>query len=156
MTIATIRTAEDLAAEVKRRVALCTVAQGAETNLGAAVSEGRRQVSEDMIPCSTIIEAPDAPKWSQTGVLYETSQRFVVYAWVTCAAAHPNVAARAAIRDLKRALFTTAGRADPTWGRRVRLVQYLGKDIGPRADGASFVVAAIEFEVEFVEDLSAP
>jgi hypothetical protein len=151
-----IRTAEALAAEVKRRVELCTVAQGAETDLAATVYEGRRHVSDDMIPCATIIEGTDEPNMATAGTLCETTQDFVVYAWVRCQALHPNLAARAAIRDLKRALFKTNGRADATWGRTVKSVRYLGKDIGPRADGAGYVVAAVEFRVEFVEDLSAP
>lgn len=153
---AMIRTAEALAAEVNRRVSLCTVAQGAETDLAVRVFDGRRHVTEDLIPCAAIIEDADTPKQAIAGTNVETTQRFIVFAWVPCSAANPNLAARAAIRDLKRALFLTAGRGDATWGRTVRRVQYLGKDIGPRADGASFVVAAVEFEVEFVEDLAAP
>lgn len=151
-----VNTSEALAAEVKRRVALCTVAQGAETDLGVTIYEGRKRIDDEMIPCAAIIEAPDAPKWSQAGVTYETAQRFIVFAYVPCAALHPNVAARAAVRDMKRALFSADGRPDPTWGRSVRMVRYLGKDIGPRADGASFVVVALEFEVEFAENLAAP
>jgi hypothetical protein len=156
MSINLIRTAEALAAEIRRRVALCTVAQGAETDLAATVYEGRRHVSDDMIPCATIIEGTDVASMSMAGTLCDTNQTFVVYAWVRCDPSHPNLAARAAIRDLKRALFRTNDRADATWGRTVKSVRYLGKDIGPRADGASYVVAAIEFNVEFVEDLSAP
>lgn len=151
-----IRTADAVAAEVKRRVSLCTIAQGAETDLAAQVFDGRKRVDPDMIPCVSIIEGTDAPKQAVTGTAVDNAQRFVVFAYVPCSAADPNVAARAAIRDLKRALFSTDGRPDATWGRSVKAVRYLGKDIGPRADGASFVVVAVELDVEFVEDLSAP
>lgn len=151
-----INTIEALAAEVNRRVSLCTIAQGAETDLAERVYEGRRHVSDDMIPCAAIIEAPDVAQWSQAGTNYHTTQRFVVYAWVPCAALHPNIAARAAVRDLKRALFSTNGRPDQTWGRSVQLVRYLGKDVGPRADGASFVCVAVEFDVQFAENVANP
>jgi hypothetical protein len=151
-----IRTGEALAAEVARRVALCTVAQGAETDLGLTVYDGRRKVSDDMLPCAVIIEGVDKPGRVTVGTQIEQHQQYVIYAYVPCDPSAPNVQARQAIRDLKRAIFTTAGKADPTWSRTVRLVTYLGKDIGPRADGAAFVLAAVEFAVEFVEDLAAP
>lgn len=151
-----INTGEQLAAEVKRRVALCTIAQGAETDLAAQVFEGRRKIGPDMIPCVAIIEGTDTARQANGSVNCEVTQHFVVFAYVPCSAADPNIAARAAIRDIKRAIFTTNGRGDYYWGRTVRQVRYMGKDIGPRADGASFVVAAVEFEVDFVENLSKP
>ena len=151
-----LKTAEALAAEVATRVKTCTVAQGSETDLGVSVFEGRRKVSDDMIPCAVVIEADDKPLAAKGFTLVEVAQRFVVFAYVPCDPANPNAAARAAIRDLKRAIFRTNGRPDPRWGGTVREVEYLGRDIGPRADGAAFVVAAVEFSVQYVEDLSAP
>ena len=151
-----LQTGEALAAEVLRRVALCTVAQGAETDLGAQVFEGRRKVEPDMMPCTSVIEADDTPSHSGGATRIENTQRFVIYAYLPCDPAHPNREARKAIRDLKRALFFTDGRRSTDWGRTVRGVKYLGKDIGPRPDGQAFVVAAVEFSVDFIEDLSAP
>lgn len=152
-----IRTQEALAAEVVRRVSLCTVAQGAETDLGRKVYEGRRKVSDDMIPCTCVLDGDDASTVSgPMSTTYDTEQRFLLFAYVQCDPQNPNTAARQAIRDLKRAVFTTNGRADPTWGRSVRFVSYKGKDIGPRADGASFVLAVVEFTVQFVEDVASP
>lgn len=153
----TIRTQEDLAAEVVRRVALCTIDQGAETDLGRKVYEGRRKVSDDMIPCTCVLDGDDAATVSGPySTTYEVEQRFLLLSYVPCDPQNPNAAARKAIRDQKRAIFTTSGRADPTWGRSVRAVTYKGKDIGPRADGASFVLAITEFTVQFVEDVAAP
>lgn len=156
MSAPLLQTGEALAAEVARRVALCTVAQGAETDLGVRIFEGRRNPSTDMIPCAVIIEADDKPSHGGGASLVENTQRFVVYAYVTCDPLHPNHAARAAIRDLKRKLFNPNGRRTCDWDRTVQAVRYLGKDIGPRADGAGFVLVGVEFEVDFVEDLSQP
>ncbi len=154
MTI--LQRAEDIAAELKRRVSLCTIAQGAETNLAATVFQGRRHVDDTMIPCVTIIEADDTPDRERVGTQYEIQQRFVVFAYVPCDPSNPNVAAHAAIRDLKRAVFLTDGKPDARWGKLVHEVRYLGRDIGPRADGASFVIGAIEVMVKWVEDVAAP
>jgi hypothetical protein len=145
--------AEDIAAEIKRRVALCTVAQGAETDLGTRVFQGRRAVDDSMPPCATIIEADDTPARGRVRDEYEISQRYIVFAYVPCAPDNPNIAAHAAIRDLKRAMF--AG-GDFRFGGLVKIVEYVGRDIGPRADGAAFVVAAIELVVTYVERLSNP
>lgn len=148
-----LHAAEDVAAEVHARVATCTIAQGAETNLAATVYDGRRHVDDTMIPCVAIIEADDTPKRVRLRDEYEISQRYVMFAYVSCDPDHPNRAAHKAIRDLKRALFKEG---DGRFGGKVVAVEYIGRDIGPRADGASFVVAAIEIMVTFVEKLSSP
>lgn len=151
-----LKRAEDVTAAISTRLATCTVAQGAETDLGASVYEGRRHVDDEMIPCSAIIEADDAPDDRVVVTLMNVGQRYVLFAYVPCDPLHPNRAAHAAIRDMKRAIFLTNGKPDRTWGGAVRKVKYLGRDIGPRADGAAFVLAAIEIEIEYVEDLSQP
>lgn len=156
MSTTVIRNAEDLATELLRRVALCTIAQGAETDLGATLYEGRRKIDDGMIPCAAVIEGPDKPGRAAVATQYEIAQQIVIYAYVPCDPGAPNRAARRAIRDLKRVLFTADGRPDPTWGRRIKGIEYLGKDIGPRADGAAFVVAAVEVAIHYVEDLAAP
>lgn len=154
--MSSLHRAEDISAEVRARVARCTVAQGAETDLGVAIFQGRRRISDDMIPCASIIEGDDTPGAKRVRTEYELAQRYVIYAYVPCDAANPNIAAHQALRDLKRTLFLTDGKPDPTWGGKVRDVEYLGRDIGPRADGAAFVVAALEFMVHYVERLHAP
>lgn len=151
-----LHTAESVSAEIKTRVSRCTLAQGAETNLAATVFQGRRHVDETMIPCVTIVEADDTPSRVRVSDEYEIAQRYVVFAYVPCSANDPNIAAHAAIRDIKRALFLTDGRADVRLGGKVRMLDYLGKDIGPRADGAAFVVVAVEVVAHFVERISAP
>lgn len=156
MTVASLHRAEDVAAEIKARIATRTVALGAETNLGATIFQGRRHVDDSMPPCVTIIEAEDTPGRVNVRDEYEVQQRYVLFAYVPCDPSNPNVAAHAAIRDMKRALFTTAGKSDVRWGGKIRSIEYIGRDIGPRADGAAFVVAAVEIVVTYVERLSNP
>lgn len=153
---ASLHRAEDVAAEIKARIEACTVAQGAETNVGAKVYQGRRRIDDDMIPCLSLIEADDAPARTRVRDEYEIAQRYVLFAYVPCDPNNPNIAAHAAIRDMKRALFNTEGKGDARFGGKVVSVDYIGRDIGPRADGAAFVVAAVEVVVTYVERLSAP
>ena len=151
-----LNTAEAIGEEIARRLALCTQVAGAESNLGAKVYRGRRKVDDTMIPCVSLIEADDKPTQKGTGTSVEVAQHYVMFAYVPCDPSDPNTAAHAAIRDMKRAIFRTGGHASATWDRAVVRVHYLGRDIGPRADGAAFVVAAIEVSVEFIEDLASP
>lgn len=153
---APLRTGEAVAAEAVRRLKLCTISQGAETDLGVKVYQGRKKVSDDMIPCVVLIEGPDQVERTRVGTQCSIGQSFVAFAYLRCDPMDPNVTAHQAIRDIKRAMFTDAGRPDWQWGRRVPDVEYRGREIGPRADGAAFVVAAVEFAVHFVEDVAAP
>lgn len=149
-------TAETIGEEVVRRLELCTLAQGAETDLGVKVYRGRRHVDDSMIPCVALIEGKDDPNPRGTGTNAEIKQHYVMFAYVPCDPLQPNAAAHKALRDMKRAMFNTDGAASPSWGRRVKQVHYKGRDIGPRSDGAAYVVAAIEIAVEFVENLAQP
>ncbi|MBP6515100.1 MAG: hypothetical protein KA224_07955 [Steroidobacteraceae bacterium] len=148
--------AEDVAAELKARLLTLTIAQGAETDIGRKVFQGRRKVDDSMLPCVSMIEGDDVPARETNTTTYELAQRYVLFAYLPCDADDPNIAAHAALRDLKRAVFTTGGRPSVTWGSKVKSVEYLGRDIGPRADGASFVLASIEIAVTFVEALHNP
>lgn len=148
--------ASDVAAEIAARMATCTVALGAETDLGVKVYRGRRHVDDTMIPCSVLIEGDDVPSAGNKATIVQLSQRYVLFAYVPCDPDNPNDAAHAALRDMKKAVFTKDGKPDSKLGDAVRAVAYLGRDIGPRADGASFVLAAIEIGVNFLEDLADP
>jgi len=155
VNIVLLRRAEDVSEEVVRRVLLCTQAQGAETNLGAALYRGRRQIDDEMIPCASVIEGDDEIV-EQKGPEVTVRQKYAIYAYVPCDPADPNVAAHAALRDMKRAIWRTNGQVDYRWGRTVREVVYEGKDIAPRSDGQAFVLAILVFTVEYVETLGAP
>lgn len=156
--MALLQTAEAIGLEISTRLATRTVALGAETDLGAQVFRGRRIVDDDQIPCTTLIEGSDEIEENESQRTLEAriKQTYVALAYIPCDPVNPNDAAHAAIRDMKRALFTTAGVPDRTLGSKVKRVHYRGRDIGPRADGAAFVVASLEVAVEFVENLATP
>lgn len=157
MSIPSLHSVEAVSAELRTRLLTRTIAQGAETDIGADVHLGRTKIDDTMIPCTVIIEADDQPgRRSSVGTQYEVTQRFILFAYLPCDPMNPNTAAHAAIRDIKRAVFLTNGKDDVTWGGKVRKVEYQGKDIGPRADGAAFVVTAVEITAEYVERLAAP
>lgn len=153
---ASLHAAEDIGTELSARLQACTVALGAETDLGVKVYRGRRHVDDSMIPCCVVIEGDDVPARVSVGTRYNLDQRYVLFAYVPCDPDNPNDAAHAAIRDMKRALFNTDGQPDVKLGGKVKEIDYLGRDIGPRADGAAFVLAAIEVGVTYVENVAAP
>lgn len=145
--------AADIAQELADRLATITTTNGAETNVGAKVFRGRKNVDEAMIPCAVIIEGNDTPV-DRPGRLPAASikQRYTIAAYTNCDVDHPNDAAHAAIRDVKRALF----KVDGTLNGKVKKITYAGRDIGPRADGYPVVIAVVNIDVEYVEDLTNP
>ena len=145
--------AADIAAAIFSRLQAVTQANGYETDLGARVYRGRRNVDETQVPCSVLLEGTDTPT-DRSGKLPTAAitQRYVLAAYVPCDPDNPNDAAHAAIRDLKRAMFA----GDGDFGGRVRQVSYRGRDIGPRADGLPIVFVTVDIDVEYIEDLSNP
>lgn len=145
--------AEQVAGEVFSRIAKISKAQGAETDIGLRVYRGRRNVDETNVPCAVVIEGTDTPK-DRPGRIPSISvtQRFVVAAYVICDPDNPNDAAHAAVRDIKRAMFSDGG----TFGGRVSRVAYQGRDIGPRADGRPIVFVTVDIDVDYAEDLTNP
>jgi hypothetical protein len=153
-----VYSAEQIGAHIAARVAGCTVANGAETDLGVKVYRGRRKLDDEMFPCSTLLEGEDVADQAEgrRRADVKVTRTYTVDAYLPCNPNDPNLAAHAAIRDLKRALFRTDGKADSTFGGLVASVAYLGSDIGTRADGASFVQAQVRVAVTHVEDLANP
>jgi hypothetical protein len=147
--------AEEISDEVLARVGRCKIENGYETDLGRQIFRGRRVIDDDMIPCAVILEGPDRVLDTQ-GLQCELDQQYLIYAYVPCDPKHPNVAAHAALRDIKKAMFSTNGKGDWNWGRRVKAVRYQGKDIGPRSDGAAFVLVIVDIGVEYVEMMAQP
>lgn len=145
--------ASDIAAELSARLAAITVANGCETDIGIRVFRGRKNVDEGMIPCAVLIEGTDTPT-DRPGRLPAAviKQRYVLAAYNTCDVDHPNDAAHAVIRDIKRALFKDGG----TLNNKVSRISYSGRDIGPRADGYPAVFATVYIDVEYVESLAEP
>lgn len=146
-------TAASIAAELFARASSIAIANGFETDIGLRVFRGRKNVDEQMIPCSVIIEGNDSPQ-DRPGRLPAASirQRYVLAAYTNCDPDHPNDAAHAAIRDIKRAIFKDGGNL----GGKVMKVTYAGRDIGPRIDGYPAVFVTVTLDVEYVEDLTNP
>lgn len=146
----------EVSAEIKRRLQTIKKADGSETDAGKIVFMGRRKVpADDETPCCQVFEGLDDVKdhaGRDPQVLID--QQYVIDSFVPCDADNPNDAALAAIRDIKKAIF--AGPSGATWNRRVKSVKYLGRDIGPRADGAAIVQARVLISVEYVETLTDP
>lgn len=144
--------ASEVADELATRLATITKANGFETDIGLRVFRGRRNIDDKAAPCAILIEGNDMPK-SRPGKLntYEIEQDYVLGGYVQCDPDHPNDAAHALLRDVKKVVF-----ADDNLGRKVKRVNYKGRDIGPRTDGVAIVMAIIEISVEYVEDLTNP
>lgn len=147
---------EAISDQIVVRLDKLTTTQGAETDLGLRVYRGRRYVDDSMIPCCVLIEGQDEPEQKGKRGVYEIRRPYAALAYLPCDPDHPNVAGHAGIRDLKRAIFGGTGRDTATLDGQVASVEYEGSAIGPRADGAAFVVATVEFAVKYVENLLEP
>ena len=149
-----LKRAADVAVELNTRMLTITKAQGAETNIGQTVLRGRRKIDDEQVPCAVIVEGLDSPTMgpSKKSPGAKLRQGYVLVAYDKCDPNHPNDKAHAMIRDLKRAVF----RDGATLGEQVMGVEYMGRDIGPRADGVNIVSATIEITVEYEESLQNP
>ena len=151
MTI--FKRAEDVGLAIGEALTGITIANGAETDIGTSVQYGRTHIEDHEIPCVSIMEGADAVEHNARSPQVKVSQRYGLVAYVRIADGQtPNSAAHAAIRDMKRAVF----RGDGTFGRRAISTRFVGKNIGPRADGADIVLALIEVDVTSAENLVEP
>lgn len=147
-------TSGEISNEIKTRLQTILIANGSETDIGRDVTMGRRKLpGDDRPPCLMVFEGADDVR-DQPGRIPSVllSQQYVIDAFDKCDPDNPNVAALAMIRDVKKAIFKDGG----TFGGKVKSVNYLGRDIGPRPDGAALVQARIMISVSFVEDLTNP
>jgi hypothetical protein len=147
---------EDVANEIATRLSGISIANGYETDIGLRVQRGRRSVpADDEPPLVQLVEGSDDvldESGRNSKSLIKVEQPYVLDAFDRCDPDNPNVQAHKMIRDMKRAIFAD-GR---TLGGRVFEVKYLGKDIGPRPDGAALVQARVAISVSFAEDLASP
>lgn len=131
-----------------------------QTDIGQTVYRGRLKHDEDKVPYCSILEGEDRVTSSGIQTDVTVAQDFVIGAYVPCDPRNPNDAAHEAIRDIKKAIFTSdlafrsggAGSRGQGFGR-VKTLEYGGKDIGPRADGAPIVYCVVYITVTFVENL---
>lgn len=146
--------AQEVSDEVAARLAQITIANGYETNIGATIFEGRLDVNDADVPCASMIEGNDTVHTAPgRSALWKVEQRYGLVGYATCDPSRPNAAAHAMLRDLKRAMFKTNGKADATFGGKALHVEYKGRNIAPRADGAPIVMAILEIAVVFAESL---
>ena len=146
--------AGDIAIEIHARLSRIRIAAGFETEIGRDVKRGRRKIpGDDAPPCIAIIEGDDSPTDRPGRIpMVLVQQSYVFDAFDKCDPDNPNDQAHKMIRDIKRAIFA----GDATLSGRVSRVSYLGRDIGPRPDGAALVQARVMIDVEYVEDLTNP
>lgn len=146
--------AGDIATEIATRIASIRISNGCETDIGRDVARGRRKIpADDAPPCAVIFEGDDDPKDRPGRIpMVLVQQAYVIDAYDRCEPDNPNDQAHKMIRDIKRAIFA----GDATLGGKVSKVMYIGRDIGPRPDGAALVQARVMIVVEFVEDLTNP
>lgn len=149
---------DEIAAYLTEVLGTIRVANGYQTDIGQTVYRGRLKHDEDKVPYCSILEGEDrvTSTGSQTDVA--VSQDFVIGAYVPCDPRNPNDAAHKAIRDIKKVVFTSdLARSEKAGARggngRVKSLEYGGKDIGPRADGAPIVYAVVYITVTFAENL---
>jgi hypothetical protein len=143
-----------IAADIKARVAQITKANGYETDIGLTIFDGRTAVNDEDVPCTSIIEGADTVKSTPgRSAAWKIEQLYVLVGYAPCDPDAPNAAARAVIRDLKRAIFKTNGKPDATFGGKVLEIEYRGRNIGPRADGVPIVMGIVEIAVVYAESL---
>lgn len=152
-----VNTASGVAALVKERIGRIKVVDGFATDIGNTVFAGKVLVADEDVPeggCVSIIEGTDTVN-ARPGKIPNAvvEVRFGMVCYLHCDPDNPAVVCHDAIRDVKKVIF--AGR-NATFDDKVVLVKYLGKDIGPRADGTKIVMALVEISVSYVEDLSNP
>ncbi len=152
--MSTYNTAAAVSAEIDRRLRGILLANGCETDIGRDIMLGRRKMpGDEQPPCIVVLEGGDDVR-DQPGRIPTVlvAQKYVIDGFDKCDPDNPNTKGHAIIRDLKRAIFAK----DATLGGCVKLVTYLGRDIGPRPDGVALVQARITISVEYVEDLTNP
>lgn len=146
--------AHEVAAEVSARIAQILTANGYETDIGTTVFEGRIAINDEDVPCISVIEGTDTVLSTPgRSALWKIEQRYALVGYAPCDPDAPNTAARAMIRDMKKAIFKTNDKPDATFGGKVLEIHYKGRNIGPRPDGAAIVMAIVEIAVVFVESL---
>lgn len=147
-------TAKEISAEIKTRLSAIRNVGGSQTDIGAKVMMGRRKIpADDELPCITVLEGLDDVK-DQPGRIPSVliGQQYIVNGFAPCDPDNPNETALAMIEDIKAAIFK--GPEGTTWNGKVKRVVYMGRDIGPRPDGAGFVQCQVLFSVEYVEALT--
>lgn len=149
MNNAPYKKASDLAEYLTAQLATVLISNGYLTDIGTTVYRGKRNIDDDLPPCSVLIEGEDRPADSgPTQTIIDIDYAAVAY--LKCDPDNPNDAANKAIKDLKKLFFGDT----KNFGGRAKWIVYKGRDIGPRADGKSLVMAVVHFSVRYAETLA--
>lgn len=138
-----------ISAYLKTLLETVTIANGFQTDIGTTVYAGRRNVDDDQPPCTALVEGEDKPGDNTARDAIKIEIDYAAVAYMPCDPDNPNDAAHLAIKDMKKVLFQDG----PRLGNRVGGISYLGRDIGPRADGKAIVMAVVHFRITFAETL---
>lgn len=154
--------ARDIAKKIGDLLSEITVDNGYETDIGKTVFRGRRKIDDDHVPCSVVVEGEDKPGGTQGDASQQVRQSYVIGGYAPCDPDHPNDVAHQIISDIKRVIFTTPKNLTrmqelqgmTSLGIKAAKIEYMGRDIGPRADGVPVVFAVVHVDVTFVEQLT--
>jgi hypothetical protein len=153
--------ASEIAEFLSARLAEITVANGYHTDIGVRTYRGRRNIADELVPCSVLIEGEDHPGQQGGRDSQLITQDYVCGGYDICDPENPNDKAHLIIKDIKKAIFGTPS-ADGrdrsfggiyTLGGQVKACRYVGRDIGPRTDGNAIVFAVVHIEIDFAETL---
>jgi len=155
--------ARDIALHISDLLGNITQANGYETDIGLKVFRGKIKIDDDEPPCVVIVEEVEALGNTQGHSSQQVKQHYVLVGYAPCDPDYPNDVAHQMIADIKRAVFRLPEDATRheqisstrTFGGRVKAVQYLGRQIGPRADGRAIVFVNVHIAVTYVEHLDA-
>lgn len=154
----TFKKASDIAEYLTELLGTIRVSNGYLTDLGTRVYRGKLKHDEDKVPYCVLIEGADRPGTTSGVQDVSITQQYEIGAYVTCDPDNPNDAAHQAIKDIKKCVFSSdLARSERAGARgfngRVKDLEYVGKGIGPRADGAAIVFAVVDIRVTFAENL---
>lgn len=146
-----LKRCSDIELHLSSLLSQITVANGYETDIGIErVYRGKRKVESAELPCAVILTGEDRVG-SQGRDEVQVDQDFVLGGYHQCDADQPNDVGHAIVRDIVKAVY----KEGVNLGRRVVKVQYMGKDIGPRADSLPEVFAIVHITVTYSQELVA-
>ncbi len=154
MSIPVPTTPRQVAAALAARLATITTANGFITDIGTKVFRGKKALEESDAPCVVLVEGNDHPK-EQTRKGLHLTQTYFFEAHDVCDPDHPNDKAHDMLEDLMRVVFSDDATAFSALGGLVKSMQYKGRTIGTREDGAAVVFAGIQIDVEYAQALGA-
>ena len=146
---------QNVSAAILERLSGIRVANGFNTDIGQKVFSGKLQINPEDLPCCTLVHGDDEPDPAKDPGVIRFNQRalFGLEAHDSCDPDNPNVRALEMIADIKRAIFDPA---HLLLDRAVSHLEYVGRQIQPRAAGVRSVVVSVDIRCGWKEDLADP